>query len=118
MYGLPEDVNLDFFLGATLIQVCVGENEVILNFHPEISVMIAGSVGVTGPDSTQRVLDDARAAGAAILGVLGASVSKVSGTPDGTLRLSCSDGTVLEIYDSWEEFESYTVHHGETVIVV
>jgi hypothetical protein len=36
----------------------------------------------------------------------------------GTLRLTWSSGHVLDIIDSVEHYESYTVTHGDRVIVV
>jgi hypothetical protein len=49
---------------------------------------------------------------------LGSSISEVSIVPPGTLRLTWSSGHILNVLDSWEEFESYTVTNGDTVIVV
>lgn len=118
MYGFSSDTNVDFFVGAQLSQVCVGENEVILHCHPSISVMIASTVRLTEPNTTQRLLEDSRETGSALLPLLGSVVSDVSATPDGTLRLHWSSEHVLEILDSWEEFESYTIQHGDATIVV
>ena len=36
--------NLDFLLGVTLIQVAIGENEVLLHTHPEVAVTIESDV--------------------------------------------------------------------------
>ena len=43
MYGLPLDTDLRFLVGSVLTQVCIGENEVLLNFEPETSIMVAAS---------------------------------------------------------------------------
>lgn len=118
MYGLPQDTNLDFFVGASLLQVCVGENELILNCYADISVMIASAIRVVGRSNEAAVLDDARSQGIALLGLLGHVIEGASGTLDGTLRLTWDDGTSVEILDSYAEFESYTVRHGDELIVV
>jgi len=36
--------NLDFLWGVTLIQVAIGENEVLLHTHPEVAVTIESDV--------------------------------------------------------------------------
>ena len=33
MYGVPADLDLNFFHAATLIQICVGVSEMIFHFH-------------------------------------------------------------------------------------
>jgi hypothetical protein len=63
-------------------------------------------------------LEEPRTIGRAILPLLGSSISEVSIVPPGTLRLTWSSGHILNVLDSWEEFESYTVTNGDTVIVV
>jgi hypothetical protein len=45
-------------------------------------------------------------------------VTDVSIVPPGTLRLTWSSGHVVDIVDSWKEFESYTVTTDDKVIVV
>lgn len=119
MYGLPSDVDLTFFSGARLLQVCIGENEVILNLHPGISVMIASAVRLSTPDGAEQSGEDARKAGTMLLPYLGNVIREATGAPDGTLEISWAEsGHVLEIFDSWREFESYTIRAGERLIVV
>ena len=118
MYGLPADTDLSFLIGASLLQVCVGENEVIANLYSDISVMIASTVRVIGHSGAAEVFDDARALGIALLPLLGRVIQKASGTSDGTLRLTWDDGTIVEIVDSYKEFESYTVRNGEEFFAV
>ena len=118
MNGLPDDIDLNFFVGANLIQVCIGENEVIANLDADISLMIASSVRLAVHAGEMKVCDDAKALGIALVPLLGHAVVEASGTVDGTLRLTWDGGTVVEILDSFKEFESYTVRHGAELIVV
>ena len=118
MYGLPKDIDLGFLVGAKLLQVCVGENEVIANFDPAVSVMIASAVRLHPADDLLRTLEDSKAIGSALLPLLGAAVRDASGTPDGTLHLVWENGTIVDILDSWAEFESYTIRNGDDLIVV
>lgn len=118
MYGLPFDTDLGFLQDAPLIQVCAGENEMILNLHPNISIMIASSVRITAPRESESAFDDARDIASAMLPLVGSRVTDIAIIPPGTSRLSWSSGHVLDIVDSWREFESYIVSHGDETIVV
>jgi hypothetical protein len=118
MYGLPADTDVSFLVGASLLQVCVGENEVIANLHSDMSLMIASTVRVSNRGGAIEAFADAKSLGAALLPLLGCVIREADGTSDGTLRLVWDDGTIVEIVDSWKEFESYTVRNGEKLIVV
>ena len=118
MYGLPTDVDLSFLVGATLTQVCIGQNEVILNFDNDVSIMIASDVQLTPKEQSGQNLDDASAIGAAILSLLGQAVQSASGTEKGTTTLRWDGGATVEIRDTWPEWESYTIsHQGKTIVV-
>jgi hypothetical protein len=111
-----DGANLDFLLGATLIQVAIGENETILRTHPE--TMVASNVEVKLPDGSTRVQEAAVEVGRSVLHLLGKAITQAVGTPDGALVLTWSDGTTIKILNSWEHYESYTVTHGDSVFVV
>lgn len=46
MNGLPPGTDLSFLRGVELLQVCVGAKELILTFHPDMSVTIDGTFQV------------------------------------------------------------------------
>jgi hypothetical protein len=96
----------------------VGENETILRLDPDISIMVASAVHVTEPGGTDVYLTHAREVGARLLSLLGDHIAAVMAILPGTLRLSWSSGSVLEIIDSWDRFESYTITNGDRTIVV
>ena len=58
MYGLAEDADLSFFKGAFLEQVCLGANQVILNFDQGVSISsacwVALAVGEHRIESDER----------------------------------------------------------------
>jgi hypothetical protein len=53
-----------------------------------------------------------------MLPLLGTTIAGASVVPPGTLRLTWSNGHVLEIMDSSERYESYVVTCGDKLIVV
>jgi hypothetical protein len=118
MYGLPADVDLTFLTGAMLTQVCVGQNEVILNFDNDSSIMIAGDVRLLPPDQLQQELQEAPAIGAAVVVLLGRTLQSAQGDATGTTTLQWDDGSTLDLRDSWPDWESYTISHSGTTIVV
>jgi hypothetical protein len=118
MYGLPADTDLSFLKDATLIQVCVGENEIILNLHPQISIMFTAVVRLLNQGGEELVSEESLQLAPALLPLLGSTVADVSIVPPGTLRLAWSSGQVLDLIDSEEHYESYTITNGDKVIVV
>ena len=74
MNGLPPDFDAAFLVGLTLIQVCVGENEVVLHFADDSRPpgMVTGEfttdVVVSAPSGTVRHVE-ARSAGAVAPGL-------------------------------------------------
>jgi hypothetical protein len=117
MFGLNSDVDLSFLVGAGLEQVAVGENEVILNLSSRISIMVASDLRLSPPSDRGELIKDAPDAGAALIRLLGSTIVAATGA-DGALSLEWSDGSTLAIYDSWPNYESYTITHGNGIIVV
>jgi len=116
MYGIPPGTDLSFLIGLELENVSIGHHSVVLNLHPDTSVMIATDVRLfsDGP----ATLEDAKSIGVSLLPFLGRSIVEAEGSPDGTLKLTWSDGHVFEILDSAAEYESYTIRHGNQTLVV
>ena len=124
MYGLPIDTDVSFLRGALLTQVCVGQNELILNLYPEspysqpVSIMFTAFARLVGPDVEELIAEESLQIAPALLQLLGSTVSSVSILPPGTLRLIWTSGHVLDVIDSEEHYESYTITNGNRVIVV
>ena len=118
MYGLDPNLDLSFLVACELIQVAVGEHEVILNFTSETSIMVASAVRLDGPNRDRDVIEDSRTAGAALLDLLGATIMAASGAAEGTLSLTRSDEHRLTIFDSRPTYESYTITHVDRTIIV
>jgi len=118
MYGLPSDLDLSFLVGATLLQVCIGANEVILRFDRDASITIESRFSVCDLNGHTIVFDDAPSSAACLAELLSDSITDVLGCPDGTLRLSFAEGGFLEVYDSSNDYESYQIQHAQDIHVV
>lgn len=111
-------VDLGFLIGATLIQVAIGENEIILHTHPPSTILIQSKVLITAPGETVTDLDAAVQVGTALLPLLGKTITEATGTPPGSLVLKWSDGTTVEILNDSDQYECYSITHGTDFFVV
>lgn len=118
MYGVPEDLDLRFLHGAELIQVCLGQYQVKLHFHPAGSISVEGGWELSdengarldghheGPDRPPYQLHR----------LLGRQVvtSEVS-APD-WFSLRFASGEALKVFDDSEQFESFSIQPGNIVV--
>ncbi len=118
MNPLPSGTNLDFFIGKTLDQVCIGANEVILNFGDYTSISIECDFLIQDQHAVRTPFEDSRSAASALAQLIAEAVQKVSSQEDGTLKVWFTRGDILEIYDTWEMYESYVIQHHDTFYVV
>ena len=120
MYGLPKGFNGSFLVDGVFEMVCFSQNQVCLHFSNEVMVTIEGSFSFSCPQSedVERVMD-VPVHQSALMTLLGASVSEVQGSEDGTLQLFLDNGYVLKCYDSLApQYESYRIRCGDKVIIV
>ena len=115
MYGIPKDLNLDFLLGATLTQIAIGEYQIQFNFSPE------GSFGVEGnwelKDKKGNVLDSSASPPfGQVQSLLGQNVKASMVAPPKSLTITFESGQALTIYDSSEQFESFTIQPGDIIV--
>ncbi len=118
MYGLPPDIDLSFFAGQKLIQVCVGFHDLILHFDEGVSATITSAVGCRNRHEMSCRFEEFPVAASAVAGFLNKVVKCARGDTDGTLTIEFEGDEWLEMYDDSEQFESYVIKHGDREIVV
>jgi hypothetical protein len=118
MYGLSRDIDLRFFNGKALLQVCFGANELILNFDGDVSVTVMSLLGCMGSGGSIQQHEDFRQAAPAVLVLLNQTILSAEGEEAGTLVLKFDGGGTLAIYDDSKNYESYTINNGGKLIVV
>lgn len=91
MNGLPPNIDLSFFRGQSLIQVCVGAHDLHLHFDEGVSVSIESTVACFGPDSRKSPKDDLKDAAPFVIALLNRVIVSAQGTADGTLHLEFDD---------------------------
>lgn len=116
MYGLASTTDFSFLVGATLIQVCFGENELILRFDSGTSILIEGDFRV---GTTEQVEYSSPAPAASpITALLGEQVREYRISDDSELELEFANGIRVTLADSSREYESYQVTHGGDTWVI
>lgn len=118
MYGLPLNVDLNFFRGKKLQQVCIGANEIILKFDDYISITIMSPIACMFAGAESQQYDDYRSAAGALVVFLQDVVSSAKGGISGTLTLEFLGGGRLDIYDDSTQYESYIIKNADKLIVV
>ena len=118
MYGLPPDVDFSFFTGKTLLQICIGAHDLILNFDGSIAVTVVSSINCTTPGGQHQTYENFQQAAAFAANLVNKVVVTAHGDPAGTLTLEFHGGDRLSIFDDSKHYESYTVKAGNRMIVV
>ena len=118
MFGLPADIDLTFLVGRTLLQVCFGLNDLVLNFDDRVSIQVSSCVGTRSKTGERRRDSDFRDAAPGLLSLVNEVVTRADGSSDGTLTLEFGGCGALTLYDDSKQFESYVIKAGERTIVV
>ena len=119
MYGLPEDLDLSFFVGTTLVQLGMGEHQIIFALHPDVHLSVESTMRLSNLGAETVVIgDDYRATGGVLLALISHDVKHAARTTAGALQLGWSSGAVLEVDDDSVQYESYTINHAGRLIVV
>lgn len=117
MYGLSKNEDLKLMIGATLTQVCVGENEVILNFDKPVAVTILSDFAVSSNGGVAVRHEEPRSGACSLFGLIGSPIERAAATDGGGLLIEFAPGT-LEIFDTCKEYESIWIKLGDKQVIV
>lgn len=118
MYRLSTSEDLSFFIGLDLLQVCVGKNELILNFDGGVRLTVLSEFAVCPVGGEWERFDDPVDGSRAVLRLLQDSVSGAEATEDGGLRIRFASGASMRVFDTSDAYESFLIRHGTKEIVV
>lgn len=118
MNGIPRDVDLTFLENKLLMQICVGWNELILNFESEISLTIHSSLEYQAAGENAKFYDTPRDSVQSLICSLNQKSVNVRWTMDGSLTIIFENDNIMTIYDHEKFYESYTISNGTDIIVV
>lgn len=116
MYGFNQIKQNNLLVGAELLQICIGENEIILNFFPDgISITV---FDVKGFLENNSFMFEPLVSVQKRIGQIGKAVHKFTVISNDTAILLMADGAEIVLKDDSSEFESVTIKCAEGVIVI
>ncbi|MFN8192362.1 MAG: DUF6188 family protein [Nocardioidaceae bacterium] len=89
-----------------------------LDSRNRITLSIESAFAITPGGGDRSMFDRPRDGAQALADRLGVEVVDARVTQPGTLTLRWDDGSILEVFDSNEHYESYQIQLGERLIVV
>lgn len=111
MHGVPAGLDLSFLHGATLLQVCLGVSQLQFHFHPAGSISVEGEWELAGP--TGQVIDrhdpSPDRPPYQFHHLLGRGVVEIKVSPPTSVELTFEGGVTLRLFDSSEDYESFTI---------
>jgi uncharacterized protein DUF6188 len=118
MYGVPQDLSLQGFHGATLTQVAIGEFQIQFHFEP------AGEIAVEGRwelrDQSGCLVDHAEENSSRdvyrVHQLLGRQVTASRVDAPDSIALVFDGGQTLTVFDSSVTHESFTIQPGDVVV--
>lgn len=118
MYRLPENTDLGFLEGTTLLQICVGVNEFILHFDGDARITLLGEFEVLGGQPAKSVLVRGPEETPVLLPMLHDVVKSALPTRAGGLELTFESGSRLAVPDDSDEYESFLIEGPGIKIIV
>lgn len=101
---------MDALLGAELLQVCFGQNEIIMNFTKDVAIIVMSDLEVITNGSRMR--GEFAALAGPLLGLIGAEIAQIY--PEGSRKLCIGFSSKAEmlLIDDSDSFESYVISAG------
>lgn len=116
MFQLDPSTDFSFLIGATLIQLRLGQNEAILCFEPPATVTIEGDflAGKQEVGLYTRIL----AGAPALIELIGSTVASYGVGPDSSLTLRFDEGSQVTALNSSDFYECFQVEVAGKIWVV
>ena len=118
MYGLPKNVDLTFFKGQEITDVLVNKHSLVVSFTDAIvltlSSKFASSLNGFAPSQSEEL----HLSACHLLPLIGIPVLEAEGKTDGTLTLKFVGGDSLVFFDDAKNYESYTISHKSTLVII
>ena len=123
MYGVPTDLDLTGFHGATLIQIALAEHNLYFHFQeaeagPVRSILVEGGWEVRAADGelVDQVQEHATREYYRVHRLLSQSVVGSSVDAPRSFALRFTSGLQLRVFDDSEQYESFAIHPGDVFV--
>lgn len=118
MYKFDQKTDLSFLQGSTLIQICVGQNEIILNFDNDVRITMLASYAVTSALKASERFETSAAGIPSLMPLLGDKIACAIPTESGGVEVTFESNAQLELLDDSAEFESFWISGRTEKIIV
>lgn len=118
MHGLHADLDLSVFCGATLDLITFTSNTIHFAFDKPASVTIQSSYKYYANQTSAFEQNKVPPRESRLMQLVGQSVHAASPVGRGTLLLEFESGQRLEIFDDYEQYESYLLTIGDREVFV
>ena len=118
MYGVPSDLSLAIFNNATLIQICIGRNDLQFHFDPHAEIGVEGKWELSEQSGllVDQSEEHSKREYYRLHQILIQKV--VSGEVNAPVSFSLhfANGFTLTIYDDPKEYESFSIEPGDIFV--
>lgn len=104
MYGLPNNFPYDVFIKKSLRVVSYAEYSLYLIFDGNCTISVEGEISIDDFSPITAATHPAN-----ILNALGRTVSSAFQESEGTLCIQFENGHRVRIYDTFKNYESYSI---------
>jgi hypothetical protein len=119
MHGFQDLVDFSFLRGLELVQVCLGQYETQILFHPQGRISMEGQYVHKIASENRQVIQPRSSCGPnELYRLLGQSVTDAVVTSDSTLNLSFSNGDMLTLIDDDDQYESFGISFNQIEMIV
>jgi hypothetical protein len=114
MYGVSNDLPVDEFNGCQVLQICFGENEIIINFDGHKSILIMSKIKIENENifEIENFLENSNT----LNKLIGKKITDCSLIHCG-IKLSFGSESISIIDDS-AEFESFIISVGDKKYII
>ena len=118
MYGVPQNLDIAFLHGASVIQVCLSQHQIQLHFHPVGSISIEGRWELHDANDFRidRSHDTPNRPPYQLHRLLGQHVAATEVAAPGSFSLRFETGELLRVFDDSKQFESFSIQPGDIFV--
>src|SRR5262249_33502914 len=119
MHGVPKNLNLDRFHGATLVQIALGEFQVQFVFSkPDLNISVEGDWAIRNPaaEIVDRSVPNEQRDSFKVHRLLGRSIASSEVDPPHSFTLRVDNGWILSVFDDSREYESFSINLGSIYV--
>lgn len=125
MNNNPKNIDVSFLKNKTLIQIAMGENEIVLKLQGDAfddgAITIESAVGIDRKGEGLQIFDDIKPthiAASAMADFLSKDIKEALYKDDGSLTLTFESGGSILLFNNEKDYVSYAIHYKNNSILI